>query len=561
VVLNLPKIGPATTSGTVSSPVTGDRAALSVSATGDDTAADGVVDAAEMFLDSAGTNGSGQPLTLNRTAAVVSEDGVVPATPATGQTCATTPLALSCLTEGTHHLLVHSHDSLGLWGPVLDVPFTLDRTGPTVDAASITPNPSNGLLSAPGNTGYLRIAGVVTDRETNGAVANGLKGAEAFVAPTNPSPAPGTGLQLLAVDGKYDSPSEQVYGLVPLSQVKAKADGSYQVLLRGKDVAGNWGALFAIPLTIDKKAPSLASVTGAPNPTAGAALLTLTAPVTNDTAFQTAEFWTGTTDPGVGKATRVQVSYVGTDAVVSVPLAGITPGSVRFNLRVQDLAGNWSNAVNTTVTVSRPNAIFSDTFDSGNLNSWSARTNIGAGSMAASATAGLPSGGGNQGLLLTGPGTHFLTDNTPTAEGSYHVRFQLSPNTFTSGTAAAVDIFDARTGANGNVFTINYRKSAGISQVQVVMARTTGGTFTSGWQNLAAGSHSIRVDWVAGPATGATQGSLRLSVDGTAVVTQTGNTSGLSIETARLGLVAGTNATSTGSAYVDTFESTRYTLP
>ncbi|MDH2413971.1 multicopper oxidase domain-containing protein [Nocardioides sp. CER19] len=561
VVLNLPKVGPATTNGSVSSAVTSDKAALTVNATGDDTAADGVIDAAEMFLDTAGANGSGRPLTLNRTAAVVSEDGSVPATPASGQTCTTAPVALSCLTEGTHHLLLHSHDSLGLWGPVLDVPFTLDRTGPAVDAASITPNPSNGVLSAPGNTGYLRIAGVVTDRETGGAVANQLKGAEAFVAPTNPAPPAGSGLQLLAVDGKYDSPSEQVYGLVPLSQVKAKADGSYQVLLRGKDVAGNWGNLFAIPLTIDKLAPTLASVAGSPNPTAGAQLLTLTAPVSNDTAFQTAEFWTGTTDPGVGKGTRVQVSYVGSNAVVAVPLTGITPGAVRFNLRVQDLAGNWSNAVNTTVTVSKPNAIFSDTFDSGTLNSWSARTNTGGGSMVVSPTAGLPSGGANQGLLLTGPGTHFVTDNTPAAEGSYHARFQLSPNTFTSGAAAAVDLFDARTGGNGNVFTVNYRRSAGTSQVQVVMARTTGGTFTSGWQTLPAGAHEIRVDWVAGPAIGASPGSLRLSVDGIAVVTQTGNTSGLSIESARLGIVAGTSATSTGNAYVDSFESTRYTLP
>jgi len=363
------------------------------------------------------------------------------------------------------------------------------------------------------------------------------------------------------VDGKYDSPSEQVYGLVPLSQVRVKADGTYQVLLRGKDVAGNWGSLFAVPLTVDKKAPTLASVTAAPNPTAGAALLTLTAPVSNDSAFQTAEFWTGTTDPGVGKGTRVQVSFVGGNAVVSVPLAGINPGSVRFNLRVQDLAGNWSNAVNTTVTVTRPNAIFSDTFDSGNLNAWSARTNAGGGSMAASASAGLPSGPGNLGLLLTGPGTHYLTDNTPAAETSYHARFQLSPNTFTSGTAAAVDLFDARTAANGNVFTLNYRRSAGSSQLQVVMARTTGGTFTSGWLTLPAGAHAIRVDWVSGPATGTGQGSLKLSVDGTAVLTQTGNTTTLRIESARLGLVTGTNTTSTGSAYVDTFESTRYTLP
>ena len=45
------------------------------------------------------------------------------------------------------------------------------------------------------------------------------------------------------------------------------------------------------------------------------------------------------------------------------------------------------------------------------------------------------------------------------------------------------------------------------------------------------------------------------------VFTQTGNTNALRVESVRLGLVAGTNASSTGTAYVDAFQSTRYTLP
>ena len=80
-------------------------------------------------------------------------------------------------------------------------------------------------------------------------------GAEGFLAPASATPKPGSGFQMLAVDAKFDGQSEQVYGLIPLSQVKAKANGTYQVYVRGRDEAGNWGDLFAMPLVVDKTAP------------------------------------------------------------------------------------------------------------------------------------------------------------------------------------------------------------------------------------------------------------------------------------------------------------------
>ena len=43
--------------------------------------------------------------------------------------------------------------------------------------------------------------------------------------------------------------------------------------------------------------------------------------------------------------------------------------------------------------------------------------------------------------------------------------------------------------------------------------------------------------------------------------TLTGNTSTLRVESVRLGLVAGLTTSSTGTAYVDSFQSTRNTLP
>lgn len=565
VVLNLPKTGPATRDGSITPAPANGTAPIKVSATGDDTAAEGIIDGAELFLDAVGADGSGATMKVNRAADVVSEDLTIPAQLATGQTCQTTPLIASCLTEDTHHLFVHSHDSLGLWGPTLDLTFTVDKTGPSVDGAAVFPNPSNGAISSPGNTGYLRVSAQITDRVKDSSAEQGLlTRAEGFFAPTSPTPTPGTGFVLLPEDGTWNSTSEHVYGLIPLSQVKTKANGTYQVYVRGKDDAGNWGDLFAIPLVVDKTAPVLGSLSGSPSPTAGAVELTLTAPVTGgDTSFQTAELWTGATDPGVGKATRVSVGWVNGQAVVTVPLAGYKSGATTFHLRVQDMAGNWSNAAATTVTVSTATTtgtvLFADGFESGTAGAWSTLT----GSASVTALAGLmPSDGTNQGLSAPVPAGGYVVDQTPVADSAYHARFDFSgaPMRIASGNSTLVTIFEARTNS-GTAYTVQVGRTGGgtgaPTRIRVVMSRSGGGTTNGAWTKLSAGTHRVQTDWLSGPATGAARGTLALGLDGSTVATLTGNTKTLSIDSVRLGLVAGLSVGWTGAAYFDGFTSSR----
>ena len=130
-------------------------------------------------------------------------------------------------------MLVRSKDSLGLWGPTLDIALPVDRTGPNVDAASVGPNPSNGVLTDKGNPGYLVVSAQITDKDAGGATQNLIADAEGFLDPKAATPAGGTGFQLVAVDGKLDSPTETVYGLIPISQVKALSDGTHHVFVRG----------------------------------------------------------------------------------------------------------------------------------------------------------------------------------------------------------------------------------------------------------------------------------------------------------------------------------------
>jgi hypothetical protein len=207
--------------------------------------------------------------------------------------------------------------------------------------------------------------------------------------------------------------------------------------------------------------------------------------------------------------------------------------------------------------------LFADAFEGGNLNLWSAVT----GSPSVSTAAGLlPTNGTNRGMQATLPRVGYVTDNTPVAEPAYHAKFAFSGAAMrvAAGNATAITVFDART-ATGSAYTVQVGRSGtgtgAVNQVRVVMSRSGQAAVTGAWVPLAAGAHVLQTDWVSGPATGTGQGSLKLSIDGAAVSTLTGNTSTLRVESVRLGLVAGMPAASTGTAYFDSFVSSRNTLP
>ena len=83
--------------------------------------------------------------------------------------------------KASHHVFVHSKDSLGLWGPPLDIPLPVDLTGPGVDAASVGPNPTNGLITDKSQPGSLVVSASITDKDAQGAAQSTIKDAEAFL--------------------------------------------------------------------------------------------------------------------------------------------------------------------------------------------------------------------------------------------------------------------------------------------------------------------------------------------------------------------------------------------
>ena len=126
-----------------------------------------------------------------------------------------------------------------------------------------------------------------------------------------------------------------------------------------------------------------------------------------------------------------------------------------------------------------------------------------------------------------------------------------------SGSAAALTIFQAQNAANGQVFAVQYRLSAGNRQVRSVLDRSgAGGARPERGSPWPPARTCCR--WT-GPA--ATAGSLKLTIDGTAGTPLTGNTSTLRVDTVLLGVSAGYSNNSAGTAYFDNFNSARVSLP
>ncbi len=553
VVFNLPKTGPLTINGSIQDVPTNGQQSIVVYATGDDRAAGGTITDAEYFIDNPNpaVDLRGTAMTRNRVASVVSESAGLSAA------------QVNALADGLHTIHVRSKNSLGLWGPTLGIDLPVDKQGPVVDGATAGPNPSNGILSDTGNPGYVVVSAAITDApSTPGLLQSPLVDAEGFIDPVG-TPAGGTGFQLVAVDGAFDSTSEAVTGLIPISQIRALANGPHTIAVRGQDAADTWGPLFTFNLTIDKVAPVLGALTATPNPSAGTALLS--APFTEvHTSVNAAEYWFGATDPSIGKATSVAVSFPSAGTVnAEISVLGIPAGTQTVNLRVRDAAGNWSVKATTTFTVTPPlppNPIFSDDFQSGNVAAWSGGV-TGAARLVVNAAAGIPAGAPNVGLQVTessaSRGASYIADNTPTNEATYHAQFALNLNTLTPG-SATVTVFQGRT-ASAQAFAVQIRRNGGNNQIRIVLNRTTGGTSTGGWATLTpnTAAHTIRIDWASATAP---DGLLRLTTDGTVRTTLTGNTSSLKLDTVRLGLVAGVVNSTTGVAWFDTFVSTRNTL-
>ena len=279
--------------------------------------------------------GSGQALTLSGDPAIAAVDGDVP---------------LASLAAGGHTILIEAQDDLGHWGATASIHLVIDLAGPTVTSVAVSPNPNNGTLSQDGYPGVVWVTATVTDAGPN---VSPIKAAEGYIDAAG-TPAGGTGWTMLAVDGVFDQPVEQVYAQIPLSEIAKLSDGSHVFSVRGLDVAGNWGALATGTLQIDKSGPTFSVATLTPASANRGQSVRLNATAADGSGVDRFEYFLD-----AGNATAVSVTLGSPRSIVNPPSTGrqitipnSTRGTVHFvYVRARDGAGNWSpwNQIQLTV--------------------------------------------------------------------------------------------------------------------------------------------------------------------------------------------------------------------
>jgi hypothetical protein len=214
--------------------------------------------------------------------------------------------------------------------------------------------------------------------------------------------------------------------------------------------------------------------------------------------------------------------------------------------------------VSVSNNVVDPDPIFADGFESGNTDAWTGSKKD-SGDLSVTAQAALVGSWGLQ-ATLDDDTTLFLTDDSPTSEDSYRVRFYFDPNTISMGHLDQHQIFIAYQGTISPVLRLYLRKYNASFKLMVSAKQDSGTWANSKWFDLADKSQSIEIYWKATTDPGAQNGLLKMWIDGALKANKTNlDDDTLRIDRVRLGAVTGIDPNTRGAYYFDDFISRRFT--
>jgi plastocyanin len=176
-----------------------------------------------------------------------------------------------------------------------------DSTGPTSSSVAASPDPTDGA-------GSVTLTAAIDDLVSGGSA---VQAAEYFVVSAGPA---GTGTAMLASDGTYDSPSEDVTATVDVS---ALGLGTQTLWVRGQDVAGNWGAARAGSIEVTATPVGSLSLT-----TSAFDFGSLSLTGIDQTVDAVAPVWQASDARGSGAGWNVTISstdFSSVDGVIPVP--------------------------------------------------------------------------------------------------------------------------------------------------------------------------------------------------------------------------------------------------
>jgi len=541
-VLNLDKLGPSSIRMSLQPEWTNTTRDVTLRATGDDheTGNNNVV-SGTYSLD----GGLPQVLTLGRTDV-----------PIVGMQTTLLRTMLAGLPEGLHPISVSAQDSLGNWGVPGVITLTIDRTGPEAPIGTLSPNILD-LSGAPPVT-HIRLAAVITDGLSAG-VRTPLANAEAFVGAAGPN---GTGFSLFPKDGLFDEISEQVYFDVPIANFIFLAQGIHEVMIRGLDAAGNWGALGTTTIVIDRgttdtEGPIVSFINLVPNPTGGAASVTLTAPAADPGRLSNvaaAEWFVGA-DPGLGQGLPLDAADGAFDSPAElltkvIDVTGWRNGQHQVSVRARDLLANWGPVASIRLAVEGNNEtlILADSFEAG-LAEWSAVV----GPVSTSPEAAIAPDGGVMGMqaVVSNGEPAYLSSLLPSGETRFLASFYWDPN----GTDTGSQAHDILVGLNGGtpVFGIQAESAAlGGYRLRGWVLDNGIATYT-GWFDLTDQAHALAILWNASP-----KGLFSLTIDNVKVEELTGvNTGAYVLHEILLGPSGNLDPIASGIEYFDGWRAAR----
>ncbi|MEP7294956.1 MAG: Ig-like domain-containing protein, partial [Burkholderiales bacterium] len=242
---------------------------------------------------------------------------------------------IASLSTGPHTINVRGKDATGNWGATTAVTLVIDKTAPTVSAASATP-------SLTGST-PVTVSATATD---SGCTPNicFVGGGEFYV---DAAGAPGTGTAMVRAAA---ATTTTISGTISPAALAALSEGNHAIYVRSRDAAGNWSAgTVNTTMTIDRTPPTISVATLSPSTIAvGTASVTLNVTASDGTGSGVVarQYWidgSATTPPASPTA------FTGNSVVI--PTNALTGGTHNVRVRVQDAAGNWSAVRNVVLYV------------------------------------------------------------------------------------------------------------------------------------------------------------------------------------------------------------------
>ena len=262
------------------------------------------------------------------------------------------------------------------------------------------------------------------------------------------------------------------------------------------------------------------------------------------------------TAPGLGATPTPSntLTASSTPTITNTPSAGPTSTDTSTSTATSTPGPTFTptTTFTPTPTSSVADLIFQDGFESGNFSAWSANSNNG-GNLSVAAGAALA---GNYGLQATFTNTAnmLVRNDSPTAETRYRARFYFNPNSISMATGDNITLFQGLDASSAIVISIQFNRSSTAYQVRARAYDSGLTTFVNTpYFTISNAVHTLEVDW-------GNDGHLTFWIDGTQQANLTGiNNSIYRIETVRLGAPTVSITGTSGSYYIDAFESRRFT--